>query len=302
MNITNPKIEGGANELQDLLAAIPKTNPARYVVSGTIEVPDWRGIRNHFQGIAPMNGDDVLVGQISASADTWWCASFIAGLGHTGRVTDVFGSEHFDHAGGIQRLGDILPMPLENDEGRAVVAFYDVTSADTRYMYEIEITGKASAAPITTYKDSGGIEQALLLVYQYEPRTFQIFRTRADLVTEKRYWEKIGDTNELPDPTMLDDQCQSFALVTQVYGHEETVYLLGFRENEAILLCTVDTGSTSFGTLTHVATYEGFESPAEWRYGVGLQICSARKIRIFGCTEDPTGEPDDYTFPIYVWG
>src|SRR5690349_1212707 len=60
-------------------------------------------------------------------------------------------------------------------------------------------------------------------------------------------------------------------------------YLLGFRANEAILLCTVDTGSTSYGTLTHVATYEGFESAAEWRYGVGLQICGARKIRIFGC-------------------
>ncbi|HEX6639788.1 MAG TPA: hypothetical protein VF215_01680 [Thermoanaerobaculia bacterium] len=301
MNITNPKISGGsAVYLRDLLATIPRNNPAEYLVRGTIPVPDWEGVKKHFQGIAPMNGAESIIGQISASADTWWCASFIErAIGTTGIVSDVFSSTHYDHAGGIQRLGDLLPMPLENGDGEATVAFYDVTDANTKWVYEFHITGKASAAAITTYTDSAHNEQAVLLVYQYDPKKFQVYRAPAGSV-DGNSWEYVCDTNEIPDPDRLDDQFQSFGLVTQVYDHTDTVYLVGFRENEAIVLCTMDTG-TNFGQLSYVATYEGFDG-SQWRYGVGLQICGPTKMRIFGCSEDPTGEVDDYTFRLYVWG
>src|SRR6185436_3076811 len=43
---------------------------------GAITVPNWVGVDKHFQGIAPINGFDAISGQICASADTWWCASF----------------------------------------------------------------------------------------------------------------------------------------------------------------------------------------------------------------------------------
>jgi hypothetical protein len=304
MNISNPKIDGGsAAYLQDLLAMIPKNNPAEHLVRGTIPVPDWRGVNNHFQGIAPMNGAEVVIGQMSASADTWWAASFIesSAPGATGIVSDVFGSEHYDHAGGIQRLGDLLPMPLENGDGEAIVAFYDVTNADTKYLYEISITGKASAAAITTYTDSAGHDQAVLLVYQYDPKKFRVFRAPAGTVHQEGHWEYIGETNEVPDPARRKDQFQSFALATQVYDDKDTVYLLGFRENEAIVLCTMSTAPNDYGQLTHVRTYEGFDG-SQWRYGVGLQICGPTKVRLFGCSEDPSGDRDDYTFPLYVWG
>ncbi len=304
MNISNPKIEGGSDVyLRNLLAAIPKDNPAEYLVRGTIPVPDWEGVNKHFQGIAPMNGAEVIVGQISASADTWWGASFIESSrqGATGVVSDVFGSTYYDHAGGIQRLGDLLPVPLENGNGEATVAFYDVTNADTKLLYEIPRGfGKASAVAITNYTDSAGHEQAVLLVYLYEPKKFQVFRAPAGTV-DRNLWEYIGETNEVPDPERRDDQFQSFALATQTYDGTDTVYLLGFRENEAIVLCTMDTGSTNYGQLTHVQTYEGFDG-SQWRYGVGLQICGPTKVRLFGCSEDPSGDNDDYTFPLYVWG
>lgn len=302
MNITNPKISGGtASQLRDLVRDIPRHDPAEYLIRGTIPVPEWQGVEKHFQGIAPMNGAESIIGQISASADNWWCASFIErSTGTTGIVSDVFETGFFDHAGGIQRLGDLLPVPLENGEGRAVVAFYDVTDANTRYMYEIEIDGKASAAAIATYIDSAGNDQAVLLVYQYNPKRFKVYRAPAGSVTVD-LWEYVCETNDIPDPAFLDDQFQSFGLVTQRYDNKDTVYLLSFRENEAIILCTLDTGTTSYGNLSYVDTYEGFDG-SQWRYGVGLQICGSSKLRIFGCSEDPTGSVDDYSFPLYVWG
>jgi hypothetical protein len=38
---------------------------------------------------------------------------------------------------------------------------------------------------------------------------------------------------------------------------------------------------------------------AQWRYGVGLQISSPTLIRIFGFSEDPSGDRGDYDFPVY---
>ncbi|MBV8518451.1 MAG: hypothetical protein JO197_13725 [Acidobacteria bacterium] len=302
MNITNPKVAGQTDaHLQNLLALMPKKNPTEYLIRGTKTVPEWEGVKKHFQGIAPMNGSESIIGQISASADTWWCASFIErSIGTTGIVSDVFGSEHYDHAGGIQRLGDVLPVPLEKSGSDVVtVAFYDVTNANTTYMYEYGYRGKASGVAITNYCDSDHNEQAVMLVYEYDPKRFKIYRTAADAVTS-RSWEHVGETNAIPDPARLDDQFQSFGLVTQTFNDTDTVYLLAFRENEAIVLCTMDTGS-NYGHLTYVETYEGFDG-SQWRYGVGLQICGPSKLRIFGCSEDPTGDTDDYSFPLYVWG
>jgi hypothetical protein len=60
-------------------------------------------------------------------------------------------------------------------------------------------------------------------------------------------------------------------------------------------------GDSSGHTITYVTVYIGWEG-SQWRYGVGLQICGAQHIRIFGCSEDPSGDRDDYHFPIYYWG
>ena len=68
MNTTSPKINGSSTSVQTILTNMPKTKPATWKVVGTIQVPDWRGFANHFQGIAPINGAVKITGQISASA------------------------------------------------------------------------------------------------------------------------------------------------------------------------------------------------------------------------------------------
>lgn len=292
MNSTNPKIDGRVTTVQDLLSAMGRT-PRQFKVVGKIEVPDWRGINNHFQGIAPLNASTQITGQISASADTWWCASF-SGSGSPSNVTDVFGTPTYDHAGGIQRLGDLLPIGLEKDE-LATVAFYDVQGG-AALRYEVHVAGKASAVAITNYTDAAGVEQAVLLVYRYDPKKFLVYRAPAHDLSSN-HWTYIGETNDLDSR----DQFQCFGLVTQQNEGGDQVYLLGFREDEEVHLYTLSTESSSYGALRRVATYTGW-SGSQWRYGVGLQIASPTQLRLFGCSEDPSGDRDDYTFPIYVWG
>lgn len=301
MNLSNPKILG-AKSLQTLIGEIPRSNPARFRVVGTIPVPDWRGVNNHFQGIAPLNGAVKITGQISASADDWWVASFVE-EGDPAKVTAVWGTLTYDHAGGIQRLGDLLPIGLENNDGLATVAFYDVAnprSTPSQPLYEVHIGGKASAVAITSYLRDG-VEHALLLVYQYSPKKFQVFRARVDQIGgTKNNWTYVGETNAIPDQDD-DDQYQCFSLVTQSNGGVDAVYLVGFRENEAVVLYTVSTASSDYGHLGFVQAYNGW-SGSQWRYGVGLQICGPQHIRILGCSEDPSGDRDDYEFPIFYWG
>ena len=283
-----------------LLLDMKKTDPAEYRVVGKIRVPDWRGVNNHFQGIAPLNGVTKITGQISASADEWWCASFVES-GNPATVTDVFGTDYYDHAGGIQRLGDLLAVPLENDREEATVAFYDVSGA-ARHLYDIPIVGKASAVAITNYRDGAGVEYAILLVYRYDPKCFHIYRAPVDeLSAGIKAWECMGETRDIK--TEDDDQFQCFAMVTEARSDgNDNVVLLGFREDEEVVRYNVSTQPTDFGAISPVQwTYIGWEG-SQWRYGVGLQIASPTLIRIFGCSEDPSGDRDDYTFPIYYWG
>ena len=300
MNTTNPKISSSTS-VHQLLLDMRKTDPARFPVVGTIEVPDWRGVNDHFQGIAPLNGVIAITGQISASADKWWCASFVEN-GNPATVTDVFGTSYYDHAGGIQRLGDLLPVPLENDRGEATVAFYDVSSSSSApLLYEIGISGKASAVAITNYRDSAGYEQAMLLVYRYDPKSFYVYRARVDeLSGGSNAWHYVTETRSIEHED--DDQYQCFALVTEAGSGGDQVVLLGFREDEEVVRFNVSTQSHDYGTISAIQwTYVGWEG-SQWRYGVGLQISSSTKIRIFGCSEDPHGDRDDYEFPIYYWG
>jgi hypothetical protein len=293
MSTRNPKIDGSVTSVQTLLDRMKKNDPQEFRVVGTAKVPDWRGVNNHFQGIAPVNGVVQISGEISASADKAWFAVFQEETRSESRVNAVWDSENYDHAGGIQRIGDLLPLSLENDKGWAIVAFFQ----DTLYLYELGLpTGhKASAVAVTNYTDSRGDEQALLLVYRYDPKSFNIYRAPADSIRSNN-WTRIGETNHLSD----DDQFQCFSMVTQSTPNGDQVYLLGFRENEDLVLYSVDTNSHNFGHLREVKKYV-FDG-SQWRYGVGLQIASPTMLRIFGCSEDPSGDRDDYHFPIYFWG
>jgi hypothetical protein len=295
MNTRNPKIAGGATTVQSMLQTMRKKDPQEFRVEGTIQVPDRRGVNNHFQGIAPVNGEATITGDISASADRAWFATFRQGPSSPSVVEGVWTTQNFDHAGGVQRIGELLALPLENDNGGSTVVFLQ----GTRYLYELDLPDghKASAAAVTNFTDSAGVEQALLLVYRYDPKSFNIYRAPADSIGSNT-WVRVGETSEISGR----EQYQCFALVTQTStaGVEDNVYLVGLREDEKVVLFSLVTLGSFFGSLAELEQFQ-FDG-SQWRYGVGLQIVSSTRIRIFGCSEDPSGDRDDYHFPIYVWG
>lgn len=294
MNTRNPKIDGGATTVQSLLQTMKKDNPQEFRVVGTRQVPDWRGVNNHFQGIAPVNGEASITGDISASADRAWFATFREGSGSPSVVEGVWTTQYYDHAGGVQRIGEILALPLENDNGGSTVAFFQ----GTRYLYELDLPDghKASAAAVTSFTDSAGVEQALLLVYRYDPKSFNIYRAPADSIGTNT-WVRVGETSEISGR----EQYQCFGLVTQTStAGADDVYLVGFREDEKVVLFSLVTLGSFFGMLAELQRFQ-FDG-SQWRYGVGLQIVSSTMIPHLRLQRGPERLPRRLPLPHLLLG
>lgn len=315
MLLSNPKINGSQTTVPAVLNALPRTNPTQYTVEGSIPVPPWsslnplHSIEWHYQGIAPYNGSGIS-GCISASSDSGYFSGFSQATGEHPQVRSVVvpDADYF-HAAGIQMLGDLLAVPLESGEGeKAKVAFYDVGNLGSpAHLYDLQMPAKkASAVGIATYTDSAGVEQCLLVVYEYDNYQMYIYRAPASGLTSGSSWQHINTyTGGALD---CGDQFQGFALVTQANSSGDEVYMLGFREDEELWLYTVDTNPTSdYGNFTLVTHYTGWNG-SDWRNGMGLQIISDTNMRLFGTAKDPSGNSDypngsaDYSFKIYVYG
>lgn len=320
MLLTNPKIDGTRTNVPAILNAIPRTNPTRYTVSGTIPIPPWSSLNPidstewHYQGIAPYNGTGsptIANGCISASSTSGYFSGFSQAQGSNPGVRSVVvpNSGYF-HAAGIQMLGDLLAVPLESKQGgNGLVAFYNVGNLSAPvYLSTLTMPAKkASAVGITTYRDSSGVEQCLLVVYEYDHYQMYVYQAPASAIgSASPGW--VLKTTYTGSALNTGDQFQSFALVTQSNSSGDVVYLLGFREDEELWLYTVNTtpGNT-FGQFVYNAKYTGWNG-SDWRNGMGLQVANTTQMRLFGTAKDPSGSstypggPANYTFQIYIYG
>jgi len=319
MLATNPKIDGTQNTVENILKAIPRTNPTAYSVSGTIPIPPWAKISGtnpigaiydsiewHYQGIAPYNGSTTTNGVISASSTIGYFSPF------SDSVVQAVVEPNADyyHCAGIQMLGTVLAAPLESDDDddNGYVAFYDVTDpASPTFLYSLQMpAGKASATAITNYTDTNGVEQCLLMVYQYDDHQMYIYRALASAVGSgpASVWTRSATYTGSAFDT--GDQYQAFSLVTQSGSGADQVFLLGFREDEELWLYSINTSAainSGYGSPSTVAKYTGWNG-SDFRNGTGLQIVSSTALRIFGTATDPSGgsSQTDYSFNIYVYG
>lgn len=320
MLLTNPKIDGTRTNVPAILNALPRTNPTTYNVSGTIPIPPWSSFNPiqstewHYQGIAPYNGTaspTVANGCISASSTAGYFSGFSQAPGaNPGVRSVVVPNSNYFHAAGIQMLGDLLAVPLESTNGgNGLVAFYNVGNlAAPVYLSTLTMPAKkASAVGITTYTDTSGTEQCLLVVYEYDHHQMYVYQAPASGVgSATPGW--VLKTTYTGSALDTGDQFQSFALVTQRNSSGDVVYLLGFREDEELWLYTVNTTpGTSFGQFVYDAKYTGWNG-SDWRNGMGLQIANTTQMRLFGTAKDPSGSstypggPASYTFQIYIYG
>lgn len=293
----NPKVTNVFSALEKIQRSEPR---AVVTIKGTIPFPDWDGPNDHIQGVAPKNGTASTTGCIAgSSSDGAYLASF---EGDRVRAVSIWPDrpEDFDHAGGVQMLGNFLPLDVESDEDadKAAVGMYDLANLSSPNLrYRFSMPGrKASASAITNFTD-GSREKALLALYEYDPRYMLFYLADYDALggTSNPFTKIYRYTGNVFD----GDQYQNFAMVTST---DDTIYLLGFRENEELHVFEVLSSKNPF-TITGIvrrATYTDW-SGSDWRYGVGAQIVDASTIRIFGTDKDPEGDDDDYRFKLYLW-
>jgi hypothetical protein len=281
-------------------------------------VPPWSSLNPvdsvewHYQGIAPYNGPaspTIANGCIAASSDSGYFSGFSQAPSSPDAAVNsvVVPDSRYFHTGGLQMLGDLLPVPLEStDESlKGRVDFYDVgqLSRPVR-LYVLEMPGrKASAAAITNYTDSSGVEQCLMVVYEYDHHQMYVYQAPASSVTGPSQWRLMTTYSGPAFDT--GDQYQAFGLVTQTGSSGDVVYLVGFREDEEVWLWIVDTTpGSSFGQFTNPGRYTGWNG-SDFRNGTGLQIPNSTLLRIFGTSKDPSGSskypggPAKYEFEIY---
>jgi len=296
----NPKVTNIFTSIE----SINRNSPAKVTVKGTVPFPDWDGINDHIQGIAPLNGTSANTACIAGSStDGAYMATYQAASPNPlVKAVSIWPDrpEDYDHGGGVQLLGSILPLSVESDDSddRAVVGFYDVSNLSAPVLkYSFTMPGrKASATAITNFT-SGTTEKAFIAVYEYDPRYMRFLIAKYDAVGGNvSPWSYVyyyqGDIFD-------GDQYQNFALVTSTTN---TIYLLGFRENEELHVFRLLTQNNPFQItgIVEDRTYTDWKD-GEWRYGVGIQIVNASQVRIFGTDKDPKGDDDDYSFATYVW-
>lgn len=289
----NPKVS-------DIFSAIDRLNrkAAEVTITGTVRYPDWDGVNDHIQGIAPKNGTREVRGGLSgSSSDGGYIATFQPS---TVRATSIWPTQpqDYDHGGGAQMLGDLMAFAVESDEDddNARVGIYDLSNLAAPVLkYQFTVNDrKASAAAITNFTD-GSTEKVLLATYDYEPRHVRFFLANYSAVN--------GSANPFTQVyhytgTVLDgDQYQNFALVTST---SDVIYLLGFREDEELHVFEVKSTRNPF-TITGLerrATYRDWNG-SDWRYGVGLQVVDANAIQLWGTASDPSGSQTNYSIDLY---
>lgn len=290
----NPKVVNIFSAIESL-----SRTPTKVPITGTVSFPDWDGVNDHIQGIAPKNWTGETQGALSgSSSDGGYIAAYVPS---TVQGVSIWPNQpqDYDHGGGAQMLGDLMAFAVESDDSNdnAQVGIYnlaDPSAPELKYWFTVG-GRKASAAAITNFTDSG-TEKVLLATYDYDPRYVRFYL--AD------YYAVHGDTNPFGQiyhyqGNLLDgDQYQNFALVTSAAG---VIYLLAFRENEELHVFEVQSTRNPFviTDLARRATYTHWNNVADWRYGVGLQIVDPGRIQLWGTAKDPSGDSTDYTIDLY---
>lgn len=289
----NPKVS-------DIFAAINRLNrtATRVTITGTVRYPDWDGLNDHIQGIAPANGTREVRGGLSgSSSDGGYIATFQPS---TVRATSIWPTRpaDYDHGGGTQMLGGLMAFAVESDNSNdnARVGIYDVSNLAAPVLkYQFTVGGrKASAAAITNFTD-GTTEKVLLATYDYDPRHMRFFLANYSAVNGNAnpFIEIYKYTGSVFD----GDQYQSFALVTST---SNAIHLLGFREDEELHVFEVQSTRNPF-TITGLVrrgTYKDW-SGSDWRYGMGLQIVDSNAIQLWGTASDPSGSQTNYSINLY---
>lgn len=214
--------------------------------------------------------------------------AFDAAFEHPGDVIHVhqFARGRLRHAGGIQLLGDVLVVGLEDNrtKDRSELQFWDVSNLNDWQQLK-HVTISRSGPPKT--KTAGAVaivshgDRVLVAAANWDSRDIDFYQsTHADLTNTDCQFEPAGhwsvrdaDTSDwMPDAQF--GSCQAINLIEQSDGH---LYLMGFhqpsRDRDAADLFQLDLSADSPHLLRKVSSRQiTLSDGVHFKYGGGLTI------------------------------
>ena len=203
-------------------------------------LPNFFGLRNHFQGIQRLDapGYVAISGSNKQGADL-----FIVRLTDTANPSDCEGDGRVVarvaldpvmwHAGGLSLLGPILAVPLHGGAPRrGQVAFYDLSDPESprRLAVEIDRLGRKASATAVTRLSNGHVLVAVLAAYDGLPRRVDFYLSRTtDLndgfAPDPLLW-RVSDVGARPGQDRTFAHFQGVNFLRQADGR---LYLVGLH-------------------------------------------------------------------------
>jgi hypothetical protein len=132
----------------------------------------------------------------------------------------------YSHGGGMQAVGNLVALPMEQGPWAGRIALYDYTAtlSPSPFAYVYGTTANAGTASIAKLSDG----RYLLLLGQYDAKSLEVFfSTGDDLRSGTNQWNRVDSWNEGELPSGEWGPFQSLNLVTDC--NDSQLYLVGTR-------------------------------------------------------------------------
>lgn len=266
----NPSVEDVRRQVQKL-----SDNTVSYTIKGSIDNIE---VTDHLQGMA-RSRDGEYIYLVHSYVGTMLICQFASR-----KIVQSFpmGITGYKHPGGIQQVGDLLIVPMANNEGRSKVVFYDLSRVSRDVppvLLPVTILldyCNAWSAGMTTWEHGGKLRHLVAIrggmnVYFFESNGVSLHCPGAA-------FQRIGENTGQP----ILREYEALNLITDAAG---TVYMAGFWSkggdsptHDYVDLLVLNPKTMKFSMVEDSHKIECKDSSVHFRWGAGLRIVSPTRI------------------------
>lgn len=233
-------------------------------------------IVNHIQGVARSRGGEYIYFVHSEAG------KMLIGELASGELVQKFsmGITGYSHPGGIQQVGNLLIVPMANNEGRSKVLFYDmspVTRSVPPVLLAVTIPldyCNAWSAGMTTWRSGAKIKHLVAVrggkkVYLFESNGISLHCPGAS-------FQRIGSEYS------ISREYEALNLITDPAG---SVYMAGFwskggdaPSGDCVDVLKLDSEDLTFTMVVDSHKFHCKGSNVHFRWGGGLRITSTERV------------------------
>jgi hypothetical protein len=263
---SNPKV----TDARSLLSLVPNRGPDDFDVTGSTGVPFDPLFYSHVQGVAQKDAYWLLThsarrldhGLVFGASDTDLVSKIaVGGPGPNGTV--------LNHAGGCQRIGDYLVVPVETIGGPAAsrIVFLDIADPTNLRILDTpsvpDRMRKAGAVGITSVAVDG---QQTWVLAVYDDGAVDVYKSNGQPFAQVAFQPWFQ--------TVANKNLQSFCLITDIH---EQMFALGFELRGAedwVTLYPLPPGAKELRGISSRQFFTRGEDDVHFRWGAGIELKS----------------------------